>query len=238
MTVSTPSILIVPASGRISPERMPIRVDLPAPFSPSRQCTSPRWRERSTRSLASTPGNAFVIPESSTNAVPVSLRAFTVLGSVCSKKRTACGRSETRRRRLRVIRCLLDQLLDGLGLVRDRDRDLPGHDLTLGLGELGPEPGRDVLRVQERDSAVLEAEVVPVRAVAAAVDVAERRLERAGEVPEHRREQNVVLVDWRHVADIADVPDLVPDLRGLDRLQVAERRVVAHREDHVGTLRD
>ena len=41
-------------------------VDLPAPFSPSRQCTSPRRTLSEMRSLARTPGNAFVIPTRST----------------------------------------------------------------------------------------------------------------------------------------------------------------------------
>src|SRR6266550_3002429 len=44
---------------------MLIKVDLPAPFSPSKACTSPRRRSKSTWSLASTPGNSFVIPRSS-----------------------------------------------------------------------------------------------------------------------------------------------------------------------------
>src|SRR5919197_5052657 len=44
---------------------MLISVDLPAPFSPSRACTSPRRRSKSIWSLASTPGNCFVIPRSS-----------------------------------------------------------------------------------------------------------------------------------------------------------------------------
>ena len=48
----------------------------------------------------------------------------------------------------------------------------------------------------------------------------------------------MVLVDRRHVADVADHPDLVADLRALDRLQVAKGRVVAHREEHVGALGD
>src|SRR5919199_1058350 len=42
----------------------------PAPFSPSRACTSPTAASKSTRSFASTPGNRFVIPRSAT-AVPV-----------------------------------------------------------------------------------------------------------------------------------------------------------------------
>src|SRR5437016_1186907 len=35
---------------------------LPAPFSPSRACTSPVAASKSTRSFASTPGKRFVIP--------------------------------------------------------------------------------------------------------------------------------------------------------------------------------
>src|SRR6185295_14724050 len=44
---------------------MLISVDLPAPFSPSRACTSPRRRSKSMWSFASTPGNCLVIPRSS-----------------------------------------------------------------------------------------------------------------------------------------------------------------------------
>src|ERR1700751_1995416 len=46
-----------------------IRVDLPAPFSPSRAWISPRSRSRSTASFASTPGNCFVMPRSSRTGV-------------------------------------------------------------------------------------------------------------------------------------------------------------------------
>jgi hypothetical protein len=53
---------------------MLISVDLPAPFSPSRQCTSPRLTEREMRSLARTPGKAFETPISSTaGACPLTL---------------------------------------------------------------------------------------------------------------------------------------------------------------------
>src|SRR4051794_20257968 len=41
-------------------------VDLPAPFSPSSACTSPAAASKSTWSLATMPGNRFVIPRSST----------------------------------------------------------------------------------------------------------------------------------------------------------------------------
>src|SRR5579862_3905787 len=39
-----------------------ISVDLPAPFSPSNACTSPRRTSRSTSSLATVPGNSFRTP--------------------------------------------------------------------------------------------------------------------------------------------------------------------------------
>ena len=41
------------------------RVVLPAPFSPSRACTSPTAAEKSTWSFATTPGKRFVIPRTS-----------------------------------------------------------------------------------------------------------------------------------------------------------------------------
>src|SRR5205823_5647909 len=41
-----------------------ISVDFPAPFSPSRACTSPSLRPKSTWPFASTPGNRFVMPRS------------------------------------------------------------------------------------------------------------------------------------------------------------------------------
>src|SRR5581483_2616530 len=44
------------------------RVDLPAPFSPRSACTSPSAASKWTPSLATTPGNRFVIPRSSTAA--------------------------------------------------------------------------------------------------------------------------------------------------------------------------
>src|SRR5918994_7077535 len=46
-----------------------MRVDLPAPFSPQTAWISPASTRRSTRSLATTPGNRLVMPSSSTAAV-------------------------------------------------------------------------------------------------------------------------------------------------------------------------
>ena len=78
IAVVTPSILIVPASGRTRPDRMPMSVDLPAPFSPSRQWTSPPRTVRLTSSFASTPGYRLVIPTISTIGVPDSAGAAPV----------------------------------------------------------------------------------------------------------------------------------------------------------------
>ena len=66
MRTSRPSTRMRPASGCVIPERTLISVDLPAPFSPSRQCTSPARIARLMSSFATTPGNALVMPISST----------------------------------------------------------------------------------------------------------------------------------------------------------------------------
>ena len=54
---------------RTMPARMPIRVDFPAPFSPSRQWTSPRRSANVMSSLARTPGKDLLMPSSSTAGV-------------------------------------------------------------------------------------------------------------------------------------------------------------------------
>src|SRR5215216_4267937 len=49
-----------PSSGLYTPVITLIKVDFPAPFSPTRACTSPGCSSRETSSRASTPGNRFV----------------------------------------------------------------------------------------------------------------------------------------------------------------------------------
>ena len=58
---SSPCQVMVPSSGWCTPARTLIRVDLPAPFWPSRQCTSPGRTSRSTPASATTPGNRFTM---------------------------------------------------------------------------------------------------------------------------------------------------------------------------------
>src|SRR3954468_13675019 len=63
---SRPSTRIWPSSGRCMPYSVFINVDLPAPFSPTMACTSPRATRSSMSLLATTPGKRLVIPRSST----------------------------------------------------------------------------------------------------------------------------------------------------------------------------
>ena len=60
----TPLTVMVPSSGWCMPYRVFIRVDLPAPFSPTRACTVPRRTLMLMSELATTPGNRLVIPAS------------------------------------------------------------------------------------------------------------------------------------------------------------------------------
>src|SRR4051812_14002561 len=63
---SRPSTRMCPSSGRCIPYSVFISVDLPAPFSPTMACTSPRATRSSMSLFATTPGKRLVIPRSST----------------------------------------------------------------------------------------------------------------------------------------------------------------------------
>ena len=62
----TPSMMISPLSGRSAPEMILINVDLPQPFSPARQCTSPGMRSMETSIRAGTPPKDLDIPRAET----------------------------------------------------------------------------------------------------------------------------------------------------------------------------
>ena len=59
ISTGTPSMEILPASRRTAPLMIFISVDFPAPFSPSKTCTSPASSSRFTPSNAMTPGKRF-----------------------------------------------------------------------------------------------------------------------------------------------------------------------------------
>src|SRR6266568_4311308 len=121
---------------------MLISVDLPAPFSPRSACTSPRRRSKSMWSLASTPGNCFVIPRSSRTGA--------------SSTRRLNNRAGPQARSAEPLRQVLRAWRD-----RRRRLELAGDDLCLQLGDLS-QPG--LLEVgpraelAQRDALVLQVE--------------------------------------------------------------------------------
>src|SRR6185437_13921986 len=98
---------------------MLIKVDLPAPFSPSSACTSPGRRSKSTWSFASTPGNRFVIPSSS--RIGVSAIQAILVRSVTGKRPEGAAGAAPREPGWFV---LLDGRGDALDLPRLQQRVL------------------------------------------------------------------------------------------------------------------
>src|SRR6266566_5144206 len=136
MPTSAPSILMLPESGRSIPDKMLIRVDLPAPFSPSRQCTSPCRTVRLTRSFARTPGNRFVISVSSMAGAPQVTASRPLLPLPDRRPGALPGRYERLHRG------------QGRGY---RHAELPGDDLLLSRLDLTPDVCRDVGGLEERN---------------------------------------------------------------------------------------
>src|SRR5713101_5038575 len=74
-----------PRSGASTPEMILMRVDLPEPFSPTRQCTSPTSSVRSTSRSACTPPKRFEMPDISRKVAKGSSCDETVLSRNLSK---------------------------------------------------------------------------------------------------------------------------------------------------------
>src|SRR5262249_29833661 len=104
---------------------------LPAPFSPSSACTSPRAASKSTPSFATTPGNRFVIPRIATAGAapgsPAPLAACSE-GGACCPNRLA--------RRLDVADAADPALPPALHRIERRDPGLRVRVEALALGEL------------------------------------------------------------------------------------------------------
>src|SRR2546423_3304217 len=150
---------------------MLISVDLPAPFSPSRACTSPRRRSKSMWSLASTPGNCFVIPRSSRTGASSTGRLNNRAGP---KARSA----EPLRQVLADRQRRLDLALDDLCLQR-------GDLLQPRLLEVGPravlaQADATVLQVEDQVAAALVA-LARLRALDGEEDADIHPLHRTGE---------------------------------------------------------
>src|SRR5919197_4908539 len=146
-----------------------ISVDLPAPFSPRRACTSPRRRSKSTPSFATTPGNLFVIDRSSRTGTSAIRDDSTTGSRGRSRRRRGAGSSPAPRRSTFVLLLrrrhdlagryqLLDllHLLDDGGAVLQLRADLAVADTAVldgeGLVKASLEAGRirlELLRRQE-----------------------------------------------------------------------------------------
>src|SRR5581483_8999243 len=95
-----------------------ISVDLPAPFSPRRACTSPSRRSKFTSSFAITPGKRFVIPRSSRRGASAIARAILSRRGV----RPPCGGPTL----VASFRPLLDGRGDALDLAGLEELELRG----------------------------------------------------------------------------------------------------------------
>src|SRR5581483_9282852 len=200
-----------------------ISVDLPAPFSPSRACTSPCSTSRSTWSLASTPGNCFVIPLSSRTGSALTAARFYGAENAGGRARgppspeTGPGtgripspsRSSTLQRRRR-----LDLAGDDLGLQRVDPRDVGLRHLRADLAE--------------GDAAVLQVErqvdATDQRAVLRRLDGQVDALVDAF----HRARQDV-----RTEVGLVDVDAVAPDPLLLRRLERPQPARPGDREDDV-----
>src|SRR5919202_3556241 len=186
-----------------------ISVDLPAPFSPSSACTSPRRRSKSTWSLARTPGKVFVIPRSSSTG-----RSASIAGDSTSKGGLESPPFDTCKR---VASLLEDGRRLELALhdLRPERVDLPHHrrpDAPLQLRADLAERDAVVLQVEDEVRAALE--LVVLRVQDGVVDPDVHPLYRARE--DVGAEVGLVLVD-------ADPPD--PGfLRGVERAVAARTR--------------
>src|SRR5215471_17349557 len=121
-----------------------INVDLPAPFSPSSACTSPRRTSNDTSSLATTPGNSLRMPRISRTSSSLTLTAVDAI----ARRREGEIESPSRRDRQVV-----------LAAERRRRLERAGDDLRLVLVH-GVDPR---LRHRRADCAHADAAVLQVQ---------------------------------------------------------------------------
>src|SRR5512136_274632 len=110
---------------------MRISVVLPAPFSPTRACTSPARTSRLASRTASTPGNSFRTPSRWSSGTPVFATAPSLPGEGIVLREQPAG-NQVHRRHLfarHVGGDGFDRLLaDGVRLLHDVRVDPPGPD--------------------------------------------------------------------------------------------------------------
>src|SRR5919106_4894074 len=209
MASGTPSASTSPASARVSPYAIRMRVVLPAPFSPRRAWTSPPRTSKSIPRLATRSPKRFVIPRSSRAGAP---------SDAPSTLTSAAGlaRRDHRPRRLGFVDvdaegARLDLGLAGLDLLDDLRRHAAHHlgvDLSKRRASLGHH--REVLQV--------------LRCVRAGEHLVDHVLDRGSHVPGHAGD-HVLGRKALLVAHVADGDQVVL----LGRLDDSE----ALREQHV-----
>src|SRR5438552_14161481 len=200
-----------------------MRVDLPAPFSPSRAWISPGSTTRSMWSLATRSPKRLVMPRSS------SLRATSWWGWA-ARPPTRGGRP--------------GQSGSGLlRLCRRGDRHLAADDVLLELVELALQVGR-YLAVQVVEGRELHTVVGQgAGGTAAALQRPVGRLEdrvphRVGDVLDHGREEHRAVLLGAHATVLVD-PDHAVGAVGLLRARRgAQAGTAGDRHDHVSLLRD
>src|SRR6185503_16527395 len=193
-----------------------ISVDLPAPFSPSSACTSPRRTSRDTSSLATTPGNSLRIPRISRTS-----SSLTEVDAIARRREGEIG-SPSRRAR----QCLLAD--------RRRRLELAGDDLRLVLVHgVDPRLRHRRAALADPDTVVLpvQEDVRPTREVPLE-RILDRVLDTDIRLLESARED--VLRDAVLVGVDADPP--LAERRCL--LQRAVTAEAGDLEDHLGPLPD
>src|SRR4051794_29959886 len=197
-----------------------ISVDLPAPFSPRSACTSPLRTSRETSSLATMPGNLFVMPRISRTSSSV------------TRPRSYPG---TRRGRASSARPLRSCLARSVGLLdRRRNLQLAGDDLRpVAVHQLDVGRGHGRVDLADAHAAVLQVE----HEIRAALELALLLLLRDGED---------AVVDPLHAAredalrelELVDVDADAPLAALVGSLERAETAAARDLEEHVRALRD
>src|ERR1035437_7836126 len=103
-----PAAVSVPESGFSAPVMTLIRVDFPAPFSPSSACTSPEPSENETPRRACTPAKDLVIAAASSSAIQTSIAGQAVGAQEIRRTRVGGGGSQPPRRLPAQCRILPD----------------------------------------------------------------------------------------------------------------------------------
>ena len=161
---SRPSRTMLPASGSTTPARIFIRVDLPAPFSPTRACAAPGSSASETPSRAMLLPNAFATPDIS-RSLPTCVPPRPSSSKSCALRPGACngaarcglppGRrwrlpgGSRRRRRLPAAVVLLQVFLAQAGREPDIRREIRAIDL-LHLLQVPAVRPVDIALVQRR----------------------------------------------------------------------------------------